>query len=376
MDLRFALLLSCFFLSGFAALLYQTAWIRELSFVFGTSDLAVAAVLAAYMGGLAIGAAAAARIAYRIRRPVLAYGLLELAIAGCALLVPWGIRALNALYVGWLSGSSILADGIPPVATLLQLAGAFAVLLPPTAFMGATLPLLARHAVHREEEIGARVGVLYAVNTIGAIAGTVLAAFWLMPTLGLRQTVWAGAALNALVFALAALLARASPLSEDTAAPRPDAAQARGAFWILPAILLSGAVSFVYEVLWTRLLGLVLGASIHAFATMLASFLLGIALGSSVASRFATTRARAGLGFALSQLGIAASSYLTFSLAYRLPELAVRLGAGPESPLPRRSASAPPSPSRCAFSRHGPKKRRRRRRASTPGTRSARSSAR
>src|SRR5262245_23464525 len=81
MDVRHALLLACFLLSGFAALLYQTVWTRELSFVFGTSELAVAAVLAAYMGGLALGAAAAARLAPRLRRPVLVYGLLELAIA-------------------------------------------------------------------------------------------------------------------------------------------------------------------------------------------------------------------------------------------------------------------------------------------------------
>jgi spermidine synthase len=335
MDPRFALLLACFFLSGFAALLYQTAWTRELSFVFGTSALAVAAVLAAYMGGLALGAAASARYAMRLRRPVLAYGVLELAIAVCALLVPWGIRGVNAAYVGLLGGGGALPEGGPSAATLLQLAGAFAVLLPPTAFMGATLPLLARHAVHREEEIASRVGVLYAVNTAGAIAGTLCAAFWLMPELGLRRTVWAGAALNALVFGLAALLARSVPLPlAPPGAPRAGAPAAEGAFWILPAIALSGAVSFAYEVLWTRLLGHLLGASVHAFATMLASFLLGIALGSAVAARLAATRERAALGFALSQLGIALTSYVAFAIADRLPELASSLGAGPGSPGP------------------------------------------
>ncbi|TMA24461.1 MAG: spermidine synthase, partial [Deltaproteobacteria bacterium] len=96
MEVRFALLLGCFFGSGFAALLYQTVWTRELSFVFGTSELAVAAVLAAYMGGLALGAAAAARAAGRLRRPVLAYGLLELAIAVSALAVPAGIALVEA----------------------------------------------------------------------------------------------------------------------------------------------------------------------------------------------------------------------------------------------------------------------------------------
>jgi spermidine synthase len=332
MDVRFLLLLACFFVSGFAALLYQTAWSRELSFVFGTSELAIVAVLAAYMGGLALGAAAAARYAMRLRRPVLAYGILELAIAVCALAVPLGIRGVNALYVGLLGGADALPESGSSAVTLLQLAGAFAVLLPPTALMGATLPLLARHAVHREDEIASRVGTLYAVNTAGAIAGTLCAAFWLMPAVGLRRTEFVGAALNAVVFGLAALLARRAPLATAEADVRPTA-MAPGSFWILPAIAVSGTVSFIYEVMWTRLLGHLLGSSVQAFATMLASFLLGIALGSAVAARLAATRERAAFGFSLSQLGIAVMSYAAFAFADSLPDLSKRLGAGPGDPL-------------------------------------------
>ncbi|MEE8476442.1 MAG: fused MFS/spermidine synthase [Myxococcota bacterium] len=333
MDPRFVLLLACFFLSGFAALLYQTAWTRELSFVFGTSHLAVAAVLAAYMGGLALGAAVAARYAMRLRRPVRVYGVLELSIAVCALGVPWGIRALNALYVGLLGGGSALAESASLPASLFQLAGAFALLLLPTAFMGATLPLLARHAVRREEEIASRVGVLYAVNTAGAIAGTLCAAFLLLPELGLRRTVWVGVAVNTAVFGLAVLLAGRAPLPPTPAGAGASARTANEPFWILPAIALSGAVSFAYEVMWTRLLGHLLGASLHAFATMLASFLLGIALGSAVAARLAASRERAALGFAWSQLGIAVTAYVAFALADGLPEFAASLGAGPDAPL-------------------------------------------
>ena len=342
MDARFALLLACFFLSGFAALLYQTAWTRELSFVFGTSELAVAAVLAAYMGGLALGAAAAARFAMRLRRPVLAYGVLELAIALCALSVPAGIRLINAVYVGLLGGGSELPEGGAEAAALFQLGAAFAVLLPPTAFMGATLPLLARHSVRSEAEIGSRVGVLYAVNTAGAVAGTLCAAFWLMPELGLRRTVWAGAALNALVFGLAALLSRGAAIPPTPEGPRAASRPAAGdaATWILPAIALSGAASFAYEVLWTRLLGHLLGASLDAFATMLASFLLGIALGSAFAARLATSRERAALGFGVAQLGIAFTSYGAFALADRLPELSLGLGAGPGAPLASAAVAA------------------------------------
>ncbi len=341
MDARFALLLACFFLSGFAALLYQTAWTRELSFVCGTSELAVAAVLAAYMGGLSLGAAAAARYAMRLRRPVLAYGVLELAIAVCALSVPASIRWINAAYVGLLRGGSELPEGGAAAATLFQLGAAFAVLLPPTACMGATLPLLARHAVRSQAEIGSRVGVLYAVNTTGAIAGTLCAAFWLIPELGLRRTVWAGAAQNGLVFALAALLARGAANPPAAEGPRAASAPAAGsAAWILPAIALSGAVSFAYEVLWTRLLGHLLGASLDAFASMLASFLLGIALGSAFAARLATSRERAAVGFGVAQLGIAFTAYGAFALADRLPELSLRLGAGPAAPLASAAVAA------------------------------------
>ena len=103
-DRQFAAVLACFALSGFAALLYQTAWLREFAFVFGTAELAVISVLAAYMAGLAMGAAIGSRVASRVRRPVLVYGLLELAIGVCALAVPWAIRAATKIYV-WAFGS-------------------------------------------------------------------------------------------------------------------------------------------------------------------------------------------------------------------------------------------------------------------------------
>jgi spermidine synthase len=251
---RFALLLICFFVSGFAGLLYQTAWTRQFTFVFGTSELAVATVLAAYMGGLAAGAAAGVRLARRIRRPA-------------------AIGAATALYVFFFGGS---AD--PPAAggfarSLFTLGSSFAILLIPTGLMGITLPLLARHAVRRESEIGSRIGVLYATNTLGAVAGAAAAGFALLPTLGLARTVWAGAGANALVFCAAVLLARgALPVAYAPVARAGRGVRAPGG-WILPLVLVSGAVSFTYEVLWTRLLGHLLGGSVYAFATMLASFL-------------------------------------------------------------------------------------------------------
>ncbi len=332
----FALLLLCFFLSGFAALLYETAWTREFASVFGTSELAVAAVLAAYMAGLAAGAAFAARFVGRVRRPLFAYGLLELGIGLGAIAVPWAISALRGVYVSLLGNQEALPDQLGAAALAFQLGGTFAVLVPCAALMGATLPLLARHAVRSEDEIAPRIGLLYAVNTAGAIAGTLCAAFLLLPALGLRHTIYAGAVVNAAVFVAAALLARSSgaPLEAPAAAGRGEAR------WILPAIGISGAVSFCYEVLWTRLLSHVLGGSTPAFASMLASFLAGIAIGSALAARLARTKPRAALGFALAQLGCALTAWLGFRAADWLPALAARLGASALQPAPGMLAAA------------------------------------
>jgi hypothetical protein len=209
-DLRFILLLLCFFLSGFAALLYETAWAREFAFVFGTSEFAVVSVLAAYMGGLAAGAAVAARLISRIRRPILAYALLELGIAASALAVPRGISAAIWLQTAISGGQSAPPDEASVAGSLFYAACSFAILMIPTGLMGATLPLLARYAVQRESQIGRRVGVLYSVNTVGAVVGAAATGFVVLPMLGLRNTVYVGAATNALVFGAAALLARQS----------------------------------------------------------------------------------------------------------------------------------------------------------------------
>jgi spermidine synthase len=338
LDIRFAGVLACFLLSGFAALLYETAWTRQFAFVFGTSELAVATVLAAYFGGLTVGAAAAARLAPRVRRPIFVYGLLELGIALAALSVPWLIQLARGLYVAFFS-----ASGTPPEAgglpsALFYLVCSFAILLVPTALMGATLPLLARHAVRRDQDLGPRIGWLYAINTSGAVAGTLCAAFWLLPSLGLRSTILVGVAVNALVFVVAAALARGAP---PIAAAAPKLAAARRPLQlILPFILISGVASFGYEVLWTRLLGHVLGGSVYAFATMLASFLLGIAIGSALAARYATTPARAARGFIFAQLLTACLSWLAFAAVDALPAFARSLGAGGSAGLLANAAVA------------------------------------
>ncbi len=323
---------ACFFLSGFAALLYQTAWLRQFSLVFGTSELAVAAVLAAYMGGLAAGAAVAGRYIGRVRRPILVYGVLEAGIAVSALAVPLLLAGSRALYILALGDQAAPPDAATMGQPMFYLMVAFIVLALPTGFMGATLPLLTRHAITTNEQIGPRVALLYATNTGGAVLGTVIAGFVLLPLLGLNGTVWVGVAINAIVFGIAAMLATKAPaLAVDEGATRStrpvisfvDACvkplfrsgasgseklkevfnSQRG--WILPLMLVSGANAFFYEVLWTRMLTHVLGGSIYAFATMLAAFLTGIAIGGGFAGKFAATRDRAAYAFCITQIAVA-----------------------------------------------------------------------
>ena len=320
-DLRFGLVLACFALSGFAGLLYETTWTREFSFVFGTSGLAVSTVLAAYMGGLALGSSLAGRYVDRIRRPVLAYGLLELGIALSALAVPWAIASARTLHVGLLRG---VTDPGSRGALALYLATSFVILCVPTTFMGATLPLLARHAVRSDEQVGPRIGALYSINTAGAIFGTLVTAFILMPELGLRKTVYVGATLNGIVFLGAWALSRSDrgPGLSDTQrsatevrVPSESSASTSLSFaqrLVLAMACAAGIASFTYEVMWVRLLEHMLGGSVYAFAAMLGSFLIGIAGGGAFAARFAKTRDHALPGLALTQLLAAGLSLLAY----------------------------------------------------------------
>jgi spermidine synthase len=318
-------LCGCFVFSGVAALIYQTAWTRQFAIVFGTSELAVATVLAAYMGGLALGAALAEKFLVRVVRPVLTYGLLELGIAVSAIVaVPTLLWIANIALQSLFGGQPTPPDSDHASTTLFYLISAFVALALPTTLMGATLPVLARYAVAEEAQIGRRIGLLYAMNTAGAVAGALLAAFILLPELGLMHTVWVAAALNGVVFLLAVALAQRIPYEKpprgysDEATPPPappvqirkySFRQFPGPAWVLPLMLLAGSVAFFQEVLWTRMLAHVVGSSIYAFGVMVASFLAGIALGGALGAAVAKTRERAtlALGLALVVAAVAAA---------------------------------------------------------------------
>ncbi len=322
--LLLAALAACFFLSGFAALLYQAAWLKKLGVVFGTSHIAVATVLAAYMAGLALGAALAARYAPAVRRPVLVYGVLEGFIGITALLVPVLLGFAQLLFVALFGGQPEPVSDTGAGQTLYYLAGTFLILALPTAAMGATLPLLAKYAVSADSQIGPRVGFLYGTNTLGAVFGALASGFLLLPYLGLFGTLAAGAGVNLAVFFIAIYLARlvASETGVGTDFKHSPAHGKRGSVpipevryhWIMPVMLVSGVVSFTLEVLWTRLLSHLFGGTIYAFSIMLACFLTGIALGGLVAGRLAQEQGRAQVLFIAAQVLTAVFSWLSYSV--------------------------------------------------------------
>ncbi len=279
-----------FFVSGAAGLVYQVVWMRKLVLILGATSQAVGTVLAVFMGGLALGAWLLGRRADRARSPLALYGSLEI---GIALLGAASAFLLDALVPAYASLRRSL-DPSPQTLAAVRVVLAAAVLLVPTTLMGATLPVLVRAAHGADDRVGRRVGVLYAVNTLGAAAGAILAGFLLIETLGLRATIFAAAAANAAVGLGAWALARGaarSPAAARTAPPPAPASDPALARTVLAVFGVSGFAALAFEVLWTRALVYVVGHnSTYAFSSMLAAFLLGLVLGSALSAAIADRR--------------------------------------------------------------------------------------
>jgi spermidine synthase len=283
-----------FFFSGAAALVYEVVWARSLTLVFGASHLAVSTVLAVYMGGQALGSRLLAGAADRTARPLRLYGLLEVGIATSAL----GFLALGPVYPTLYAGLAGAIQDRGALVTAVRTLLAAAAMVVPTTLMGGTLPVMARAFAARGGGLAREVSRLYALNTLGAVAGTLAAGFVLLPSLGATATLLAAVATSALVGAVALALGRSpagssrpppgSPMAVPALAEVPGAAAAEAGRspdpfvrrMILLGIGVSGFCALGYEVLWTRMLTLVVGTSVYSFAIMLAAFLTGIGLGS------------------------------------------------------------------------------------------------
>lgn len=273
----------CVALSGAASLGLEVVWSRLLRLVFGSTTLAVTTILVAYMLGLGAGGLYGGRIASRLRNGVRAYGLIEIGVGVYALAVP----TLLGFYPD-LNRAVLASLGFWPAA-FVRFALVLAVLLLPTFLMGATLPVLVASLVRSSGQIASRVGLLYGVNTLGAVLGVLGATFVGFAWLGVRGTNTLAALLDIGVGAIAVvfLAPRVAASDEPDEEPAQEVESTAGPQrrWSL-ALLSYGAVGFTalaYEIAWTRALSMMLGSSTYAFATMLAGFLAGIALGSLVA---------------------------------------------------------------------------------------------
>jgi spermidine synthase len=296
------LVLAIFFFSGAAGLVYEVLWTRQLSLIFGVTTYAVSTVLATFMGGLALGSYLLGRFADRSRNPLLVYAMLEVGIGLWALFIPTAFVLLRPAYVALhdlgLSYTAFSA-GRAALAAL--------VLLVPTTLMGGTFPVLMRAWATRRGDVGRSVGILYFINTGGAIVGVLLAGVYLLENFGLAGTTRIAASSSLVLGGLAALLARGSA----PATARIET-QSQAASDVSPAVAqlvlfcagLSGFVSLAAEVLWSRGLLRFLHNSTYAFTAMLATFLLGISLGSALYTTFLATRRRPLVVFTGLQVGV------------------------------------------------------------------------
>lgn len=331
--------------SGACGLIYEVVWSRVLALSFGTTQVAISTVLATYMAGLGMGSAAAARLAPRIKRPLLVYGILEVVIGIYALAVSPLLYDLRAVY-GFLG-----AEPSGAATTFFQVVLTVAALLVPTACMGATLPVLSK-ALVTPKEAGSGSGKLYAANTVGAVVGALSAGFLLIGWLGLAVTVQVTAALSVGVGVAAAALhlakakrvggklpGTAKKTAAETVLVEGPAARASIGGFSLPvfgamlAAFLAGGVSLSNQVVWTRVLGIVLDGTVYGFSALLGSFLCGLALGSAVIARFVDKPRRSPWDL-LTALHVAAGVAAAVAMAAMptLPGLAARLFSGSVSP--------------------------------------------
>ncbi|MEP6742535.1 MAG: fused MFS/spermidine synthase [bacterium] len=322
----------CFFLSGLTGLIYEVLWARMLGLVFGATTLAVSTVLAAFMGGLALGSAVAGRLGSRLRRPVRAYGVLEIGIALYAIAVPSLFGLIENLY-------AILWQHFHPsffTFSLLRFLLSCGLLLIPTTLMGATLPVLSAALVRLADAAATSVTRLYTRNLAGAIFGSLIAGFVLLPSLGVRATLYIAALVNIIIGLVTIVVDWFA--QEDFAKPRAvggnqkngvkelgnEGSMGEAKFWMVCAFV-SGFVTFSTQVAWTRMLTMIIGSSTYAFSIVVALFLLGLAGGAHVIARQEEGEKLRHTLFKV-EAATAVSLVLSLLVANRIPSILINTG--------------------------------------------------
>jgi spermidine synthase len=271
------LLLLLFVGSGCAALIYEIVWLQLLQLVIGVSPVSLGVLLGTFMGGMCLGSLLLPRYISRDHHPLKVYAFLELGIGVIGLLVLFGMPVVTGVYTSW-AGTGVwglIVRGL--IASLC--------LLPPTMLMGATLPAMARWVETTPAGVS-WMGFFYGGNIAGAVLGSLTAGFYLLRLYDVSTATFAAFALNVIVSSLGLMLAKMTP---HTASDEPlePVTGAPGSTAVYITIALSGMTALAAEVIWTRILSLVFGATVYTFSLILAVFLFGLGIGSSLGSAMA-----------------------------------------------------------------------------------------
>ena len=317
-------ILTCFFLSGAAGLIYQVAWSKALGLIFGHTAYAIATVLAVFMAGLAAGSAFFGRWRKDQAEPIALYSQIEFLAGMTGALSLAGLAGVRSIYF---AGYPLIRS-MQPLLPVLRFLGVAVVLFIPTFLMGGTLPVLVRGVARNPVQLGLRVSQLYWVNTFGALTGTLMSGFVLLPALGLRLTVGVAVALNIIAGLIALRIAKESASAGEvrgSTSPKisvrklPQEASPQFLLILFAAV---GATAFAYEIAWTRLLAVELGSSTYAFTLILAAFLAGTVIGSMTFQRFYRgAREVAIVTFSRSQTWIGVAALLSLIFFHWIPSV-------------------------------------------------------
>jgi len=282
--------------SGCAALIYEVVWFQLLQLVIGSSAVSLGVLLGTFMGGMCLGSYVLPRYIGVQHHPLRVYALLEIGIGIMGLLLLFGMPLVNGLY-GAIGGGNVLFRAI--VAAIC--------LLPPTLMMGATLPAVARYVETTPQGVS-WLGFFYGGNIGGAVLGSLLAGFYLLRVYDMAVATYVAVALNVGVGALALLIATRAPYAPtEKAIDAPAVERAEGAGLVYLAIAVSGMTALASQVIWVRLLSLLFGATTYTFSLILAVFLFGLGIGSSLGAAIArnTPSPRAAFGWCQMALCVA-----------------------------------------------------------------------
>jgi len=306
------LLLVLFVGSGCAALIYEIVWFEMLQLSVGSSAVSLGVLLGTFMGGMCVGSLALSRLVSRRHHPLKVYAALELGVGAFGLLALVLLPLAGSVYL------SVAGHGMPGF--LLRGIVAAICLLPPTFAMGATLPAIARWVETTPRGVS-WLGFFYGGNTAGAVVGCMVTGFYLLRVYDVQTTTFFAVALNIVVASIAWSLSRVTPHEPGAVEARPAAVEeSAGITLVYAAIAISGMTALGAEVVWTRLFTLLLGGTTYTFSIILAVFLIGIGLGSSVGSYAARQLVRPRLALGLVQVALmAAIAWTAWQVTSELP---------------------------------------------------------